>query len=96
MRDVRSLNLEISDRVFSTWRCWVSDHILGKETNGMRKGSIIHIRNYGLQFLPHIGIFTMIIKAVQVLSGEGNQLLWMDPWVTAWKHQETGPQVWRV
>jgi hypothetical protein len=71
MNDGRSLNLKVSDRVFCTWRCWVSDDILGRETNGMRKGSIIHIRNYALQYLPRIGICTMVIKAVQVLSGGG-------------------------
>jgi hypothetical protein len=67
MGDGRSVNLQVSDRVFSTWRCWISDDILGKDTSGMRKGSIIFIRNYALQLLPRFD--TIVIKAIQVLSG---------------------------
>jgi hypothetical protein len=42
MGDGRSVNLHVSDGVHRTWRCWISDDILGKDTSGMKKGSIIY------------------------------------------------------
>jgi hypothetical protein len=59
----------VGDGVYRTWRCWISDSILGRETSGMSVGSIIFIRNYTLQMLPRFGIGTIIITALQVLSG---------------------------
>jgi hypothetical protein len=65
----RSVNLNVSDGVYKTWRCWIADNILGNQTSIMAFASVILIRNYKLQLLPRYGLGLMIITSLQLLTG---------------------------
>jgi hypothetical protein len=67
--DGRTANLCISDTLHQTWRCWISQNLLGIKTNNLAFGSLIFIRSYKLRFIPRYGVMTMVINEIQVLTG---------------------------